>query len=57
MTKAGRNLTHIGPKGEARMVDVSDKDATSRVAVAEGRVRMERATLRPFSQATPRRAM
>jgi cyclic pyranopterin monophosphate synthase len=40
-----QSLTHIGPAGEARMVDVSDKSATSRVAVAEGRVRMARATL------------
>jgi cyclic pyranopterin phosphate synthase len=39
-------LTHIGAKGEARMVDVSEKTATSRIAVAEGRVRMERATLK-----------
>ncbi|MBV8444210.1 MAG: cyclic pyranopterin monophosphate synthase MoaC [Hyphomicrobiales bacterium] len=39
-------LTHIGAKGEARMVDVSEKTATSRIAVAEGRVRMGRATLR-----------
>ena len=38
-------LTHIGAGGEARMVDVSEKDATSRVAVAAGRVRMEAATL------------
>ncbi len=43
--KGSGGLTHIGPTGEARMVDVSDKDATSRVAVAEGRVRMQRATL------------
>jgi cyclic pyranopterin monophosphate synthase len=40
-----RPLTHIGVEGEARMVDVSDKDATSRVAIAEGRVRMAAATL------------
>ncbi len=39
-------LTHIGVRGEARMVDVSEKAATSRVAVAEGRVRMGPATLR-----------
>jgi len=39
-------LTHIGAKGEARMVDVSKKAATSRIAVAEGRVRMGRATLK-----------
>src|SRR5260370_27152840 len=42
---AARSLTHIGATGEARMVDVSDKDATSRVAIAEGRVRMAAATL------------
>jgi cyclic pyranopterin monophosphate synthase len=38
-------LTHLGAEGEARMVDVSQKEATSRVAVAEGRVRMGEATL------------
>ena len=44
--KGSRTLTHIGALGEARMVDVSDKNATARVAVAEGRVRMGPATLR-----------
>src|SRR6202046_2222429 len=38
-------LTHIDAKGEARMVDVSAKPATERVAVAEGRVVMSEATL------------
>jgi cyclic pyranopterin monophosphate synthase len=38
-------LTHIDASGEARMVDVSDKPATERVAVAEGRVVMARSTL------------
>src|ERR1700730_18318902 len=38
-------LTHIGAKGEARMVDVSAKPATERLAVAEGRVVMGKATL------------
>jgi cyclic pyranopterin monophosphate synthase len=38
-------LTHIGTSGEARMVDVSAKPATERVAVAEGRVVMSRSTL------------
>ena len=42
---AGRKLTHIDQGGAARMVDVSDKAATERVAVAEGRVRMSKATL------------
>ena len=39
-------LTHLSKRGEARMVDVSDKAATERVAVAEGRVVMTRKTLR-----------
>jgi cyclic pyranopterin phosphate synthase len=38
-------LTHLGKTGEARMVDVSEKTATDRVAVAEGKVRMRPATL------------
>ena len=38
-------LTHLGQRGEARMVDVSDKAATERVAVAEGRVVMSAKTL------------
>lgn len=33
-------LTHIGPDGRTRMVDVSDKTATSRVALAQGFVRV-----------------
>lgn len=44
-SKAGAALTHIDSKGEARMVDVSAKPATERVAVAEGRVVMAKATL------------
>jgi cyclic pyranopterin monophosphate synthase len=43
--KAKPALTHIGASGEARMVDVSDKPATERLAVAEGRVVMSKATL------------
>src|SRR5947209_16252711 len=40
-----RTLTHIRRRGEARMVDVSAKAATERVAMAEGRVVMSRKTL------------
>jgi cyclic pyranopterin phosphate synthase len=43
--KAAPALTHIDSDGEARMVDVSAKSATERVAVAEGRVVMSAATL------------
>ena len=38
-------LTHIDRGGAARMVDVSEKAATERVAVAAGFVRMSQATL------------
>ena len=38
-------LTHIDQRGEARMVDVTDKGATERIAVAEGRVIMRKETL------------
>ncbi|MGD0641021.1 MAG: cyclic pyranopterin monophosphate synthase MoaC [Roseiarcus sp.] len=38
-------LTHIGASGEARMVDVSEKGATTRIAIAEGRVVMQPETL------------
>jgi cyclic pyranopterin phosphate synthase len=38
-------LSHLAKSGEARMVDVSGKAVTARVAVAEGRVVMKAATL------------
>jgi cyclic pyranopterin monophosphate synthase len=38
-------LTHINQRGEARMVDVTQKGATERIAVAEGRVIMRKETL------------
>jgi cyclic pyranopterin phosphate synthase len=38
-------LSHLNDKGEARMVDVSDKDTTQRTARAEGFVAMAAATL------------
>jgi len=40
-----KSLTHLSKRGEARMVDVSPKPVTDRVAVAEGKVRMRPATL------------
>jgi cyclic pyranopterin phosphate synthase len=38
-------LTHLSASGEASMVDVSEKEVTSRVALAEGRVVMKPETL------------
>ena len=40
-----RRLTHVSRGGRPRMVDVSDKPATSRRAVAEAFVTLEQATL------------
>ncbi|ETR75286.1 molybdenum cofactor biosynthesis protein MoaC [Afipia sp. P52-10] len=45
-SKAPNSLTHIDAKGEARMVDVSTKLSTERIAVAEGAVVMQKATLK-----------
>jgi cyclic pyranopterin phosphate synthase len=44
MARAAK-LTHLAKAGEARMVDVSGKAVTARVAVAEGRVIMAAKTL------------
>ena len=38
-----RDLTHIDGEGRARMVDVGEKGVTCRMAVAAGRVRLNRA--------------
>ena len=38
-------LTHIGSTGEANMVDVGGKAETDRIAIAEGCVTMQQATL------------
>jgi cyclic pyranopterin phosphate synthase len=41
---ARKKLTHLSKRGEAYMVDVSEKGKTKRVAVAEGRIVMKKAT-------------
>lgn len=43
-------LTHIDEKGNARMVDVSDKDVTLREAVAIGTVYMKPETLKQITE-------
>ena len=42
---AEKTLTHLGQSGEANMVDVSQKPATERIALAEGKVVMRPETL------------
>ncbi|WP_323764963.1 cyclic pyranopterin monophosphate synthase MoaC [Marinovum sp.] len=38
------DLTHFDAKGDAHMVDVSEKAVTSRIATAEGHIKMSRET-------------
>ena len=45
MSEEERRLTHLDEEGRPRMIDVTGKDATRRIAVAEGRIRMARETL------------
>ena len=43
-------LTHFDAKGDAHMVDVSDKAVTARVAIAAGHVKMAQATFDLISE-------
>lgn len=43
-------LTHFDTKGDAHMVDVSDKAVTSRIATAQAYIRMAQATFDIISQ-------
>jgi cyclic pyranopterin phosphate synthase len=45
MATPSARLTHLGPDGQANMVDVGGKDETERVAVAQGAVEMLPETL------------
>ncbi len=40
-----KNFTHINNSGEANMVDISDKKASKRVAIASGSVNVSKKTL------------
>lgn len=40
-----KDLTHLDPRGEARMVDVSAKPVQLREAIAAGEIRLQKATL------------
>ena len=43
--KADSRLTHVNERGEMHMVDVGEKPATTRVAIAEARVKLGRKAL------------
>ena len=48
-------LTHFDGKGDAHMVDVSDKPSTARIAVATGWVRMQPETLALVADGTAKK--
>ncbi len=48
-------LSHFDKDGQAHMVDVSDKDHTSRIATAQGRVVMSAQTLALVMQGTAKK--
>ena len=45
-------LTHISSTGEAKMVDISEKTGTLRIAVASGKVMMKPETLKAIKSAS-----
>ncbi|MBE0436361.1 MAG: cyclic pyranopterin monophosphate synthase MoaC [Methylomicrobium sp.] len=45
-------LTHFNQSGEAHMVDVGNKDITERIAIAEGYIEMNPATVALIEQGT-----
>lgn len=51
------DLTHFDDKGEAHMVDVSDKQITHRVAVAKGTITMAASTLELITEAVLKKVM
>lgn len=52
---SNKKLTHLNEKGEAHMVDVSEKDVTSRIARAEGFVEMSAETLEIIQSGTAKK--
>lgn len=49
------SLTHFDAQGQAHMVDVGAKPATHRIAVAEGRIAMQPATLAIIQSGTAKK--
>ena len=49
------SLTHFDAQGQAHMVDVGTKPATHRIAVAEGRITMQPATLAIIQSGTAKK--
>jgi cyclic pyranopterin monophosphate synthase len=45
-------FTHIGPTGTVRMVDVSQKPLSRRIAIAKGHIRLQPSTVQKINQST-----
>ncbi|MBV8102830.1 MAG: cyclic pyranopterin monophosphate synthase MoaC [Verrucomicrobia bacterium] len=45
-------FTHIGPTGTVRMVDVSQKPVSRRIATARGHIRLQRGTIQKINQSS-----
>ena len=45
-------LTHIGPTGAVRMVDVSQKPISRRTAIAKGHIRLQPSTIQKINELT-----
>jgi cyclic pyranopterin phosphate synthase len=48
-------LTHFDAQGQAHMVDIANKAATHRIAIAEGRITMQPATLAIIESGTAKK--
>lgn len=48
-------LTHFDAQGQAHMVDIADKAATHRIAIAEGHITMQPATLAIIESGTAKK--
>lgn len=51
-TESGQALTHFNEQGRARMVDISAKESTMRVAIAQTTVLMQPTTLAAIKEGT-----
>ena len=50
-----KNLTHFDAQGQAHMVNVAEKPATARIAIAQGRIRMLAETLALITAGTAKK--
>lgn len=55
MSTANNGLTHFNAQGHAHMVDIGDKAHTKRIAIAEGQIQMQAATLQTILQGTAKK--